>query len=371
MNQSNEIDLRDTIVQSPSRNSRAGLLGGFAIFTPFVLAGFNSWLGHQFFPNNNLVGNITWYMGLFGSIPLIGIAVEKYFLVRNATTGMFVTQDTVRSLLGKIDINVPYGPGTHISFPWERRLAVNNIIVEDAAIDFLFTIQRPDGTLYGKGSYRMRPDPNNPVAFLSSAAAVGEEVRDLIIADIQKFFKAESALEATGMIGEVNNYLKREYIGEEKEIEDANGVTKKEFIPKVSDVEERNGVNISDVTVSEILPDNDLRRTLNGISEARGVQQGVLILLGMNTQEEVNEALKAGTLSQDDVKKARENFLAISGNMDNMKIERREFDINIRGLSDEAVSALTELAKTPAAQAAATAAASGKGGGGSKQGRKK
>lgn len=341
-------DLRDSVVEKPSRGARSALLAGFVVATPLISAGIINWLGGQFFPDNSLVSSITMVAGFFAGVPLVGIALEKKFLIRNATTGMFVTQDTLRSLLGKRDINVSYAPGTHISFPWERRDANGNILLEDAPIEFTFKVLRPDGTLFGKGSYRMRPDPSNPVSFLSSAAAVGEEVRDLIIAKIQDFFKEGSAIESAAKLSGLNDYL--------------NEV----FVELLAEVEDRNGVTISDVTVSELLPSEELQRTMTGISEARAFQEAVLVHLGMKDQNELNRALRKGTISQDDVKRARENQLAISGNMDNLKIERREFDINIRGLNDEAVNAITELAKTPAAQAAATAAASRARGGGSK-----
>lgn len=345
------VDLRDTLVKNPSRLSRFSVLAGFVLITPLITTGVSSWLAGQFFPGNALIQSISTIVGLCAALPLIGIASEKKFLIRNITTGMFVTQDTLRSLLGKIEINVPYGPGTHISFPWERRLAGNNILLEDAAIAFAFKALRPDGTLNGKGSFRMRPDPNNPVSFLSSAAAVGEEVRDLIIAEIQKFFKGGSLLEFAAKIAELNEHL--------------NEV----FVNLLALVEERNGVTISDVTVSELLPSEELQRTMTGIAEAHAIHQAVLALLGMKNQDELNQALQTGTMSQDDVKRARENILAITGNMDNLKVERREFDFNIRGLSDEAIDAITELAKTPAAKAAATAATSRARGGGSKQGK--
>ena len=341
-------DLRDSVVKKPSRFSRSALLAGFVVVTPLITSGVAVLLGEQFFPDNSLVSSISMVVGFFAAVPVVGIALEKNFLIRNVTTGMFVTQDTLRSLLGKGDINVSYAPGTHISFPWERRIAENNIILEDAPIEFTFKVLRPDGTLFGKGSYRMRPDPSNPVSFLSSAAAVGEEVRDLIIAEIQKFFKDGSAVESGAKLGDLNGYL--------------NDV----FVNTLAIVEDRNGITISDVTVSELLPSEELQRTMTGISEARSFQEAVLVHLGMKSQSELNRALKRGTISQADVKLARENQLAISGNMDNLKIERREFDINFRGLSDEAVNAITELAKTPAAQAAATAAASRARGGGSK-----
>jgi hypothetical protein len=347
------LDHSHLVVETPSRLNRALLLAGFVITTPLITTVTAPWLAGQFFPDDSLISSISMVVGFCTSIPLVGTAVEKFFLIRNSTTGMFVTQDTLRSLLGKSAINVSYMPGTHISFPWERRIAGNNILLEDAPIEFSFEVLRVDGILFGKGSYRMRPDPNNPVTFLSSVAAVGEEVRDLIIAEIQSFFKEESAIESATKLTELNEHL--------KEV----------FVKALAELEKNNGVIVSDATVSKLLPSEELQRTLSGISEADAIHAAVLKQLGMKDQTQLNRALKRGSLTHDDVKRVQDNILAITGNMDNIKIERRDFNLNVSGLSPETVNAVTELAKTPVAQAAATAAASRARSSGPKKGTKK
>lgn len=350
---SDDANLSHVVVEAPSRLNRALLLGGFVVLTPLLATVTAATLAGQFFPDNGLISSISMVMGFCGSLPLIAATVEKHFLIRNSTTGMFITQDTFRSLSGKSDINVSYGPGTHISFPWERRLAGNNILLEDAPIEFTFKVLRVDGILFGKGSYRMRPDPNNPVTFLSSVASVGEEVRDLIIEEIQRFFKEGSAIESATKLNDVNEHLE------------------KEFVQTIAELEKRNGVIVSSATVSEILPSEELQRTLNGISEANVIHAAVLKQLGMRDQTQLNRALKRGDLTHDDVKRVQDNVLAITGNMDNIKIERREFDLNVRGLNPETVNAVTELAKTPAVENAATAAALRAQGSSPKKGTKK
>ena len=339
-----EITQEHTLNVDPSRSARFTVLlastAAVLVTTP-ALTGF---LGSQFFDNGTMV-SISTALGLAAAIGAIPVMLKKFFVVENGPTGVFVTQDAFASLQGRKQINVPYGPGVHISFPWERRLAGNNILIEDYTSNFEFVVQRPDGTLYGKGSYRMRPDRENLIAFLSSVAAVGEEIRDLIIAEIQSYYKEGTAMDGLGSLGELNGHLKRT-LGDGKH----------------SEVEQRNGVHISDVTVSELLPNDELRRTINAISEAKGIHQGIEIMLGLSKQE-IDQRIAAGTLTQADLNLARDRFLAISGNLDGMDIKRHEIDVSVHGLDSEAIKALSELGKSPAAAAAIAAGASGRTGG--------
>ena len=343
-----DIDLSDTVKKLPSRKGRIGLLIAFIVIGFISIIVFSVWFGQQFFPGNGLMAKLSASAGFAAAIAIIGQSVEKFFIIRNSTTGMFVTQNTFASLVGEPDLNVAYGPGTHVSYPWERRLAGNNILIEDAAVEFVFTVQRPDGNLFGKGSYRLRPDIHNPVTFLSSVASVGKEIQDLIIVEIQRFFTNETAPEAAGKLGPLNDHLEEAFIG------------------KRAQAEANNGVCISDVSISELIPGPELQRTMAGISEARAIQQAVELFLHMD-RKQIGRALRNGTLTQQDITRAREHVLAVSGNQGNLEIKRQEFDLNIRGLSPELTEQLTNLANTPAAQAAAAAAIARRRGSGGKK----
>ena len=324
---------------NPDRNrgARLGTMLGLCAGTILCSAGFTHWLGSQFF-SNPIMLSISTGVGFSAGIGLVVATFEKYFLIRNGPTSMFLTQNSLASLLGKSDINIAYGPGTHFSFPWERRIASNTLSLEEAEESFSFTVQLPDGDLHGEGAFVLRADQEHPVTFLSSISAVTSDLTKLITADVLAFFKGMTAMEALGKVGDLNTQLDTKY-----------NATR-------TDIEKKHGVHVSSVKISKLLPSEELRRTLSGITEAEAVQRGVQILLGKASQAEVDAALQRGEITSDDIKRAREHFLAISGNMNHIEIKRSEFDLNIRGLDPETAKALADLAKTPAAQAAAVAA---------------
>jgi hypothetical protein len=341
------IPLDSEINPNRDRGARFLTLVVYILLVPSLTMILFTVLGEQFFPNSVLMFKISLIIGLAVGIGVLGLSIEKFFIIRNPTTAMFLTQDTIASLLGKNDVNISYGPGTHISFPWERRLGENNISLLEAANDFNFTVQCADGTLTGSGSFRVRPNQSKPVVFLSSVSAVADDIRDLIVGEVVAFFKNKTAAEALNTLGDLNKHL--------------------DVLFRQSDteVEERCGVQISDVTVTELLPSEELQRTLSAVSEAGAIAKGVEILLGMN-QEEQKTAIREGRLTQADINLARDRFLSISGNLAGMDIKRQEFDFSFHGLDPEALTAMAEVLKTPGGMAVATAAATSKRGGGSK-----
>jgi hypothetical protein len=305
------------------------LIGSVAL--AFVL-GFT--LDGIFFENESM-------QSIFSTIVIVGIiafavaSIEKLFIIRNPNTGMFVTIDQLRSLQGKDEVNVYYGPGTSISLPWETRSENNNISLEEAANEFEFEIQCSDGVLKGMGSYRMRPNPKKPITFLTGVAAVASDIEGLLIADILSELSDKTVTTALSEMKELNDHLKYEYNARDTE----------------SDVEKRFGVNITDVTVSKLLPSEDVQKTMSAITEAEAIRKGTEIILGMS-KSMITRRLKDGTLTQADINLARDRFLSISGNLEGMEIKRSEFDVSIHGLDTEAIKSIADLAKTPGAQAA-------------------
>ncbi len=259
------------------------------------------------------------------------LSVKHQYVVSNDTTGVLVTTDALRSLLGKPDVNVVYGPGTHISYPWEIRYAENNIPVKEVAEEFTFTAMCEDGDVTGSGSFRIRPDYQKPVNYLSGVAAAASDLRDLVIAEITSHLADKSISQSSKNMEELNEVLKDKFVGNKNK--------------PVTDFEERFGLRVGDVTVGVILPSVEVRRTRSALNEARVVAEGAAILLGMD-EAEVKEALRTGALKAADVDKARRDFRVISGNMDGTEVKRWEIDIS--GADPEAMKAIAALlGRTP------------------------
>ncbi len=307
--------------------------------TPVVLALFGGLLTS--FLSTTFIGvtGIGWIgliIGIAGG--LIGfMSIKHLFVVVNDVTGMLVTIDQLQTLLGKDkkDAFVLYGPGTHLSLPWETRAAKNNIPVDETSEDFAFKAICKDGTLTGKGSFRLRPDFQNPINYLSGVGAVAGELKDLIIAFINRWLAKKTMQEALNEQDALHQAVHDEFV---------KAGVKTPF-------EERFGVQLGDITTSELLMSEEAQRTRGALNEAETVAKGTAILLGRKTMEEVRVAITNNELSQDDVDRARREFRIISGNMEGATVNR--YEVDIKGLSPEVASALASFLNTPAGRALA------------------
>jgi hypothetical protein len=359
-------------VINPSR----GRLGRFICLASYIpLAGFAAKaftynLATMPFTNeagevtNKLVDGLASGSSWIAAIAVLGISIPKWFLISNDPNRMFVTQNTLASFFGAKQIDVAYGPGLHPCYPWEKRIEGNNISLDEATVEFDFTITLEDGSLSGKGAYWLRPDHTDPVRFLRGVASVGEEIKTLIIAEIQDYVASDDfrneriSANDTSRITQLVNKRLEALFGD-------NDDTKKQAI------ERRNAVIISNAAVESVQISGDLSKTVTGIAEARAIQKATAILLGFADSTEMAEALKKGLINQDDISRARRDVLSISGNLEGMTVNRQEYALDVRGLTPELLDVIGQVLKTPAARAAAIAAAARMRGGGNTEGKKK
>lgn len=333
-------DQTDKVInEQRGRGWRNTLLAGYVPAAGFLITTSVQALIALPFSGNAFANGLAWAIGAAATIATLGYTVPKWFLVRNEPNHMSVTQDAFRSFFSGEKIHVSYGAGWQTKFPWEALVVY--ISLEDIPVPLKFELMVHDALLNGEGSFRYRPDALDPITFMQSAASVGEEIRDLVIAEIAVFFSTDAvgslaSTDTTVLTKLLNEHLKREL-----------GPGKK------ATLEKQNAVSISDATVRKLLPSEELQRTLSAVSEARAVQKGVEILLG-RTPEEINTALKDGSLTQADVAEARRVFLFISGNTQGF--ERKEFVLRLEGVSPEVASALGKSLNNPAVQGGIIAA---------------
>jgi hypothetical protein len=310
-----------------NRPARLQVLFGAAIAMPIAGSVASSLMASTFFANGivSLVGGV---IGFGGGI--IGfIAAKPYFFVSNPTTGTLVTIDRLRSFFGWKDIYTTYGPGgPYPAFPWEKRLAENNISTKEATNTFKFVVQCTDGILNGSGSYRLQPDIRNPQAFLNGVAAVADDIRSLMVAKIVSTLSGKSILDATLALKDLNDILRIEFAG------DGHTPTK---------LENRFGIYIGDVTIDELLPSDDVQRTIAALSEAEVIAKGTAILLN-RTVDEVKQTLANGTLTHAEYERAQRTFMSVSGNMEGIEIKR--FEVDLSGVDKDTATAIAAFLRS-------------------------
>jgi regulator of protease activity HflC (stomatin/prohibitin superfamily) len=222
---------------------------------------------------------------------------------------------------------VVYGPGTHVSLPWEARFAKNNVPVTEVAEEFSFPVICKDGTLTVQASFRLRPDFRRPIEYISGVGSVGSDMKALVQTAIVKHLQKldiQQALEG------------KDVLNEELRIE---------FVEGDSDFEKRFGVQVGDVTVSNLLPSDEVQRTRSALNEAEIVARGTALLLGFKTVAAMNKALDAGSITRQQADEARREFRIISGNMEGANINR--YEVAVSGLSPEVATAISNLLNNP------------------------
>jgi hypothetical protein len=342
----NIIQANDSLIKR-NRTGRALVFFG----TPVVLALLGgtlvSFLAHTFIGVAG-VSSIGLIVGIAAGL-ISFLAIKHFFVVQNDTTGLLITLDQLKSLFqgqnGK-PVHVVYGPGTHFSYPWEARFARNNIPVTETTEEFEFTAICSDGTLKGKGSFRLRPDFENPINYLSGVGAVAGDLKDLIIAFINAWLAKKTMQEGLDEQDKLYTALHERFIKASEK----------------TPFEVRFGVQLGDITVSQLLMSDETQRTRGAINEANVIAQGTAILLGYRSEVRsdgttldavqcMQSALAAKAITQDDIDRARREFRIISGNMDGASVNR--YEVDIKGLTPEVAGALAAVLNNPAARALA------------------
>lgn len=316
------------------RGLRFLCLVGFWVVIPILTAGVGYAIGGMVF-NHSVMANIFAILGVGAGAYGMLAALERRFVIRNEITGLFVTQNELASIFGG-DVNVFYGPGTHISYPWERRTQTGNITLEEVPVKFDFTVQCLDGTVKPYGSYRLRPDMKHPIRFLSGVAGVASELQGLIGPFILDHF---------------NNLTVREGLNARNEI---NQALRNRFVNNDDDLEKRFGIIISDVTVDEILPTAEVQKTLSGIAEADAIFHATAKILGYDA-DTARRLREEGKIPDHVWQRASNQAMAVTGNNEGRQETGYTLDVNLSGIDSDTtmkiVEAGTEMLKSPPGQA--------------------
>lgn len=291
-------------------------------------------------------GLIGLFLGLAAQVWVLSRTLDR-FIVKVGALRAFITVDQLKTFLngngvaGEADKEayVSYGPGLHLSYPWEARSANYNVSLEEVSETFSVDVQTAKGTLSVKGSVRMRPDITKLVPFIGGVAAIASDITDLI-----KAFVIEIISQARDDNGEqsiVSILESSKKFTEKLTRKFAHGVEGRAVDPQVSDFEAHFGVSVTDVTIAELLPSKELQKTMTGISEAEIIAKGAAITAGYKDAEEARQAIKDGRLTQADLNQARDRFMAASDNI-SMDLKSNEYKLQLDGITPELVKAFTE-----------------------------
>lgn len=298
------------------------------------------------------LGQIGFVAGLAVGALVFFTTLYNRMIVRVETQRAFQTLDLLKVFFKMPRQYVTYGPGTHFSYPWEKRIGRNNVNLEEVTEYFEVSVVTTTGIVHVRGSYRIRPrlSTDGILAFLGGVAVIADDISDLIKSVITDLLSTKTLDNVSQEITGINEAL---------QIKFGKGTTAD---AKVSEYEQRFGIMIADVTVASIELSEGAMKTRNAVDEAMQFARGVALTLGYISTDAQRQALQDGKLTHEQIDTARKQFLALSENIV-MTNDVKDFNIKIAGLENmdpEIIRAIGGAAQAYAATVARTQPQKGK-----------
>jgi hypothetical protein len=237
------------------------------------------------------LGSLGFCLGIFAAFK-----VFPYFWIVVPQEMAFITLNLF-PLFGS-NPNVAYGPGGHFCLPWERREERGNIPLEKQTFTFEETIATQSSSVTIKGSLQFRHE----LPGISRLAGVdASAINDGFLDEVKQFLNAKvapmQALEAKNSIIAIEGNLEQTLMEEHRE---------KLALELNATVQ---GVQISSIDLPPAV-----QETRDSIEEARAIGENIWMFMGFTSKEEFNAARAAGSISQTDINRATEQYLAASNN---------------------------------------------------------
>ncbi len=194
--------------------------------------------------------------------------------------------------------NVPYGPGGHFCFPWERREERGNIPLEKQTFKFSEMIATQTSAVTVNGSLQFR----HMLPSIERLAGVDASViNDGFLDEVKQFLNARvapmDAVTAKNSVIQIEGALEHILM-----VEHADRIA----VELDAEVE---GMQISSIDLPP-----DVQQTRDSAEEARAIGSSLWMFMGFPDQATFLAARAAGTISQTDINRATEQFLATSKN---------------------------------------------------------
>jgi len=281
---------------------------------------------------------ITLVLGLAG-IGAFAWPMGKYYLINAPQLVGYVTQNM---LSGK---RVPYGPGLHVSFPWEDRDALGNVSLDIITRRFGEEIPVKNGKMKVTLALQYAGDIRNITGFVGVDEST---IEGGFMALIRSFISAEGAnvkiqSDRKKMIEKFNAGLAEKFQGITAQItaeEDPDAQ-----LMNISEFEKRYGVHVVSIVVEGVDYDDNLQKAIDVAAKSEIIEAAVMKALGFTTKKDFREARelwlkgdpdngiepKTRGVSPEQITSVREEIMAQAGDAE-MKIYRGLKGSNARPL---------------------------------------
>jgi uncharacterized membrane protein len=200
-------------------------------------------------------------------------------------------------------VDVIYGPGIHISFPWEGRSEKSNFSLEVFTLQWNEDVPGADTQLLATGSYQFEVDLNRADRFIGiDPATIETGALDIIKAEVSRLLATKSGNDAKREIDEINDSLKERF-----------GLKQGSSIEDVERFEKRYGIRSKAITIAGIDLPELVQKTRDAVDEAQQVINGVAAMYGMESGT-LKDKLANGNIALESYNEMLDRFAAKSGN---------------------------------------------------------
>lgn len=271
-----------------------------------IPTGIGSWMGLRFssWILAYILGSAGFSVGVFTALklfPRFWIVVPQSMAF--VTTNLFTSRGD--------NPNIPYGPGGHPCFPWELREESGNISLDTMTLSFVEEVPTTTSAVIVTGSIQFNFSPTS----ITDVVGIDIEIIEQGFVDQVKEWLSDYLGKKEGDWAKKNVSLVRQTL--QNEFQDLNGDTARKLL-------EEYVIIVTGVKISGIDFKPDVQKARDAADELARVNDVIWKLLGFADQTSFNAAVANKDITQQDIARARDDFMAASGNA---KKEIRRVDV--------------------------------------------
>ena len=239
-----------------------------------------------------IFGTAGFCFGVFSILKLF----PRYWIVVPQTSAFVTTNQFAPK--GK-NPNIPYGPGGHPAFPWELRAESGNITLDILTVSYHEKVPTKESEMIVDGTVQFK------FSLGHITTVVGIDITTI----------------EQGFIAQINEWLSQR-------LSDMDGAEAKNSIAKLrreietefeetrkDNLLEEYGVLVTGFQLSSIDFPKAVQDVRDTIDEAKRIGEGIWLFMGFKSERAFASARKSGKITEQDVARARDDFLAASKNI--------------------------------------------------------
>ncbi|MEI7720014.1 MAG: hypothetical protein WCI89_02295 [bacterium] len=249
--------------------------------------------------------SVAWFGAFVGIV--VGATVSVFTSWRLVVSNEeWMAYATLNPFTGK---RVLYGPGMHISLPWEERNASGEISLKAISVPFTVAVPTKTSNIISKGLLDYQVDLGN----LGSYIGVDEStIQRGFLAYVSSFLTSQisngTMEEARGRVDEINDALADEFMGVAIPATSVGASSS-----SVTEFERKFGIRVVSIFISQMELPPEVQRARDGQDEAVRISMICADLMGL-TKAQFDAKVFDGSITPTDFADVQRRAMVITGN---------------------------------------------------------